>query len=403
MYVPSASGGHARYARELMTALAKTGQRRYAFELVSSEDLEPQFRDVPYDTHPILPKLRARSEFSSGACWAFNRVTHYARREWRLLQWLKGRPDITAVHFQEWTPWIAAPLFRRIRAMGKKVFYTVHNVVPHRYPARVPKKLMHRWIRQACRLTDGLFVHTDMLADELKRFLGPGNLPTISVVPHGVWTVPDAEDLPPIQQRLNEKKLLFFGTIRRNKGLDLLLRAAEKLPGYSITVAGYPLDRAYYHDEILPLVDKARAAGAKVELIGEFLPDEKVGPLFRAHGALVMPYTQGFAAQSGVMFMALAYELPVIASEVGGLRDLLSEYQIGTTFAQYTPDALASAVQALHAGASASELLRHMRAAKARFSWGVAAVATIAGYDAAHAPPRTTQVHDCRVATTPAC
>jgi glycosyltransferase involved in cell wall biosynthesis len=279
----------------------------------------------------------------------------------------------------------------------------VHNVVPHRYPARVPKKLMHRWIRQACRLTDGLFVHTDMLADELKRFLGPGNLPTISVVPHGVWTVPDAENLPPIQQRLNEKKLLFFGTIRRNKGLDLLLRAAEKLPGYGITVAGYPLDRAYYQDEILPLVDKARAAGAKVELIGEFLPDEKVGPLFRAHGALVMPYTQGFAAQSGVMFMALAYELPVIASEVGGLRDLLSEYQIGTTFAQYTPDALASAVQALHAGASASELLRHMRAAKARFSWGVAAVATIAGYDAAHAPPRTTQVHDCRVATTPAC
>ena len=55
MYVPSANGGHARYARELMTALAQAGQRGYAFELVSSEDLEQQFRDVPYDTHPILP------------------------------------------------------------------------------------------------------------------------------------------------------------------------------------------------------------------------------------------------------------------------------------------------------------------------------------------------------------
>jgi glycosyltransferase involved in cell wall biosynthesis len=143
--------------------------------------------------------------------------------------------------------------------------------------------------------------------------------------------------------------------------------------------------------------------GVKVELTGEFLPDENVGPLFRSHSAIVMPYTQGFAAQSGVVFMALAYELPVIASEVGGLRDLFSEFKIGTTFAQYTPDALATAVQALHAGASASELLKHMRAAKDRFSWDVAAVATIAGYEATTATVKTTQAHDCRVATTPAC
>jgi glycosyltransferase involved in cell wall biosynthesis len=330
-------------------------------------------------------------------------VTHYARREWQLLRWLKTRPDITAVHFQEWTPWLAAFMFRRIRRMGKQVFYTVHNVVPHRYPARVPKPLMHRWIRQACRLADGLFVHTDLLADELRRFLGPGKLPPISVVPHGVWTVPEAEGLPPIQQRLTEKKLLFFGTIRRNKGLDLLLRAAEKLSGYSITVAGYPLDRDYYHNEILPLVDKARAAGVQVELISEFLPDEAVGPLFRSHGALVMPYTQGFTAQSGVVFLALAYEIPVIASEVGGLRDLFKEHRIGTTFGQYTPDALAIAVQALHGGASASELLNHIRAAKERFSWDAAARATIAGYEATTATVKTTEAHDCRVATTPAC
>ena len=58
MYTPSASGGHARYARELLTALTREGQRRYAFELVSSEDLEQQYKDVEYEVHPILPKLR---------------------------------------------------------------------------------------------------------------------------------------------------------------------------------------------------------------------------------------------------------------------------------------------------------------------------------------------------------
>jgi glycosyltransferase involved in cell wall biosynthesis len=356
--------------------------------------------------HPILPKLHARSEFTNSASWALSRVTHYARRERCLLEWLEARPDVSAVHFQEWTPWLAAPVFRRLRRMGKKVFYTVHNVVPHRYPARVPKPLMHRWIRQACLLTDGLFVHTHRLADELTRFLGRGArggaIPPISIMPHGVWTVNDADNLPPLQQRLNEKKVLFFGTIRRNKGLDLLLRAALRLPGYSITIAGYVLEHDYFRDEVLPLIDQVRAAGVRVDLIDRFVSDEEAGQLFRTHGALVLPYTPQFAAQSGVVFMALAYELPVIASEVGGLRDLFSEFRIGTTFTEHTPAALTAAVDALHAKDDATELLGQIRAAKNRFSWEAAAQATLLGYAKAQRK-QSTETHDCRVATTPAC
>jgi glycosyltransferase involved in cell wall biosynthesis len=407
MYTPSACGGHALYTRELLSALAAAGAGRCAFELVTSEDVEAQYRATgAYAVHPILPALHERSQFSNCASWAFNRVTHYVRRERRLLQWLETRPDVTAVHFQEWAPWLASPVFRRIRAMGKKVFYTVHNVVPHRYPAHVPKPLMHRWIRNACRLTDGLFVHSDLLAGELTRFLGrPGAIPPIHVVPHGVWHVSDADDLPPLQARLGERKLLFFGTIRRNKGLDLLLRAALRLPGYSITIAGYPLERPYFQHEVLPLVERARAAGVKVDLIDRFVSEAEVGQLFRSHGALVLPYTPAFAAQSGVVFMALAYGLPVIASEVGGLRDLLGRYRIGTTFGQFTPAALADAVQALHAGGSATELLEQMRAAKAHHSWEGAAQATLAGYESAagDTTPESTEANDHRVATIPAC
>jgi glycosyltransferase involved in cell wall biosynthesis len=405
MYTPSASGGHARYARELTTALAEAGGRRYAFELVTSEDIEAQFKSDAYDVHPILPKLRERSAFPNSAAWAMNRVTHYARREMCLLKWLERRPDVTAVHFQEWTPWLAAPLFRRLRRMGKKVFYTVHNVVPHRYPARVPKALMHRWIRQGCRQTDGLFVHSEGLADELTRFLGRGHVPPISVVPHGVWSVPDAANLPPLPalpQRLRDKKLLFFGTIRRNKGLDLLLRAALRLPGYRITIAGLPLERGYFRTEVLPLIERVRSAGVHVELIDRFVSDDEAAELFRTHGALVLPYTPQFAAQSGVVFMALAYELPVIASEVGGLRDLFNEYRIGTTFNEFTPCALARAVEALHALGNAEELQKQMRAAKAHYSWEAAARATLCGY--AKADEKSTETHDCPVATTtPAC
>ena len=129
MYTPSAGGGHARYTRELLTALAQQGGRRCAFELVTSEDLEAEYRSDRYAVHAILPALHPRSEYANAGAWAISRLTHYARRERRFLSWLKSRPDVSGVHFQEWTPWLAGTSIRRIRAMGKQVFYTLNGRV----------------------------------------------------------------------------------------------------------------------------------------------------------------------------------------------------------------------------------------------------------------------------------
>lgn len=394
MFTPTADGGHARYTWELLRALAEQDREpefsrtRYRFELVTSRDLHPQFDSDAYRVHCLLPLLRDRSEFATRLSWAANRVTHYARREKKFLDWLRGRPDIDAVHFQEWTPWLAAPLFRRIRALGKRVFYTAHNIVPHRYPRAVPKSVMNRWIRRACLLCDGLFVHTDLLAAELAQFLngstGAATLPPIHVVPHGVWTVPDVSRRASIDERLALKRLLFFGEIRRNKGLDLLLRALEHLPaGYSLTVAGEPRERDYFRDEILPLVARARTRGAAIDLRDRFTPEDEVPALFAGHSAVVLPYTPKFVAQSGVVFMALAHDTPVIASEAGGLRELFEEFRIGATFGEATPQALASAVRAVCERGPAGEIAGEIRAAKQRFSWREAADATLAGYEEA--------------------
>lgn len=378
MYTPEALGGHALYSWEVLTALASHPRNRFRFELITSQDLMERYDSNLYAIHKILPPLRDRRTFSSKLTWGASRIVHYSRRERHLVNFLKGRPDIIAVHLQMWTPWLAARLIRDIRAMGKRVFYTCHNVFPHKYPNHIPRRVVHGWIRRACAQCDGIFVHTDALAQELSRFLGEPH-PPIQVVPHGVWTV-DSTGAPPLHQRLAWKKLLFFGSIRRNKGLDLLLRAAERLPGYTITVAGEPMDRQYFEGEIVPEIRRLRDLGINIDLHPFFLPDEAVGPLLAEHSAMVLPYTSEFVAQSGVVFTALAYQMPVIASEAGGLSDLFQQFNIGAMFNEPTPRALADAVRSLFSGHRADDVAQQLQAARKRFSWQDAADATLTGY-----------------------
>jgi glycosyltransferase involved in cell wall biosynthesis len=278
--------------------------------------------------------------------------------------------------------------------MGKKVLYTVHNVIPHRYPALLPRSVMNYWVRRALRSCDMLYVHTDRLAAMLSDRLA-GDHPPIRIMPHGVWTVRDRVKIPALEERLAWRKLLFFGMIRRNKGLDLLLRAAGELPGYSITIAGEPHEAEYYRTEIQPLIAKLRAAGAKIDLIDRFVPDEELGKLFASHSAVVLPYTRSFVAQSGVIFLSLAYDLPVVASEAGGLLDLFQEFRVGRVFRDETPQALASAVRELFSQEARSDLADQIRRAREKYSWSRAAAATVAGYDAVLArSPLKVEVND---------
>ena len=403
VFAPAAEGGHARYVWELTSALARHDPARWRYEVVSSIDLEQQFHSPLYTAHAVLKPLRHRSSYICCFTWIVSRLMHYPRRELAFLRWLRGRPDIEIVHLQQWTPWLAAPFVRRIRAMGKRVVFTVHNVVPHKYPRCVPRALVRHWIRSACRECDGLFVHTEALADELSRFLGRPH-PPIHVSPHGVWSTPQngaARTRPPLEQRLARKRLLFFGAIRRNKGLDLLLSAAAQLPEYSITIAGEPLDSAYFARCVVPMVKQLESAGVRVELHDRFVPEEELPGLFADHSAVVLPYTSDFVAQSGVVFLALAHELPVVASEAGGLASLMRRFGIGVTFSRHKADTLAAAVRELHQTRDPAALARQIRAAREEHSWAAAASATMQGYRAAL--DTQVEINESVVRTSAAC
>jgi glycosyltransferase involved in cell wall biosynthesis len=188
---------------------------------------------------------------------------------------------------------------------GLPTVLTLHDPVLHPgQPVPVARK---RWFlhgtRDAWRTRAGVIVvHSDRLRDE--TVLAPGQ--TISVVPHGIHV--EAEPLPVPAA----PTVAFFGRLAPYKGLDVLAEAMPRVwsrrPEVRLRVAGEgPTD--------LPLSDP------RVELQRRYLPESEIPAFLAATTLIVLPYTQ--ASQSGAGSLAAGYGVPVIASRLGGLPDLV--------------------------------------------------------------------------------
>ena len=372
MYVPSASGGHARYASELLTALTKVGGCRFRVCLVTSRNLADEFRSVDYPIHSVLEPLQVGS-FPSRLHWFGSRLIHYYRRELSFFQWIRERRDIEVVHFQEYCPLLAPLHFARLRALGKRLFYTVHNIRPHRRSAGTAG--VDALSRRAWRLCDGLFVHSEGLKHELESFLGAGH-PPVHVTPHGVWSVSARFEKEDPARRVERRQLLCFGAIRRNKGFHVLLDALADLPGYRVCIAGAPQDGRYASE----LVARVKALPPeRAELVLEFIDADHLETLFAASSAVVLPYTE-FAAQSGVLHDALAFSTPVVVSGVGALRESVAATGIGEVVPPYDSRALGEAIQRLHQPERYAQVVHAVQSERERLSWTSTADRTLSAY-----------------------
>src|SRR5262249_39697560 len=208
----------------------------------------------------------------------------------------------------------------------------------------------------------------------------------ITVVPFGVnQTVPNtALTESEAKTRLGidpvEKTMLFFGHIAPYKGLEYLIDALGRLSRpseYRLIIAGNP--KAGF-EEYWQTVSGAIAsvAGARVLQRIEFVPDAETELYFKAADVLVLPYRHIF--QSGVLFLAYNFGLPVLAADVGSLRDDVVEGRTGFVFRPEDPGDLARAIETYFG----SELFRQLperrrdvrEYAEERHSWGAVGATT---------------------------
>lgn len=209
------------------------------------------------------------------------------------------------------------------RALASKYVLTVHNLLPHDRHTT-----WNKWLfRRIYRIPNLLVVHTELMKKELVTSFGAAP-ERVVVMQHGLNDiVPDhgktsAECRSQLRLPPDACVLLFFGRIAPYKGLETLLEAFERLDNrFVLVIAGAPVNTAY-RSQVEELVrGHPRREGILCRL--EFIENAEVASYFRAADALMMPYQH--IDQSGVLFLAFRFGLPVVAFDVGALREYLQD------------------------------------------------------------------------------
>jgi len=324
-------GGDKPYAYGLVTELLRL---KLAVDVIAGNDLDiPEFRNQPGLN---LLNLRGDQNPDAGVIRKMLRVLSYYRK--LIAYAATSKANVFHILWNnKFQTFDRTLLMLYYKALGKRIVFTVHNVNAgvrdgnDSWLNRLTLKIQYH-------LSDHLFVHTDKMKQELvEQFAVSAS--SVSEIPFGINNSLPATDLTLSQARKrlgiapSEKVILFFGNIAPYKGLEFLVQAFQKLikeqSGFRLVIAGRPKDcDAYWSPLHSSLQEHIRNGEIILKL--EYIPDEETEIYFKAADVLVLPYTHIY--QSGVLFLGHSFGLPVLASDVGSLKDDIVAGETGFIF-----------------------------------------------------------------------
>ncbi|MGA3199221.1 MAG: glycosyltransferase family 4 protein [Halobacteriota archaeon] len=275
------------------------------------------------------------------------------------------------------------------KGLGKKIAITVHNVNASRRDSK--DTLLNRLtLRIQYRLADHMFVHTEQMMRELVREFGVQET-RVTVIPFGINNaVPNTRlTRAEARQRLGipdgKKTILFFGNIAPYKGLEYLTSAFRQIQSrrgnYRLIIAGRPKNCERYWNTIREAIHEDVQKG-RVLLRADYIPDDETEVFFKAADVLVLPYRHVY--QSGVLFLGHSFGLPVLAADVGSLKDEIVGGKTGFVFKPEDPIDLARAIEKYFASDLYADLSMRREEirdyARERHSWDVVGQVTVGIY-----------------------
>jgi glycosyltransferase involved in cell wall biosynthesis len=275
------------------------------------------------------------------------------------------KPDIVVVRF--WLPLMGPALGTILRRIKKnkhtRIIALTDNIIPHE--KRFGDVPFTRYFLKSC---DAVVAMSENVLRDMKSF--GLDIPS-RLVPHPLYDhFGDAVTKEEARKHLGLKQedtvLLFFGFIRKYKGLDLLLEALKQLKdsgqaGYKLLVAG-----EFYEDfELYKKLISDLGIGDQVILHTHFIPDQEVRYYFCAADVVVQPYRT--ATQSGVTPLAYHYEKPMIVTNVGGLPAVVPHEKAGLV-CEPEPSSIARAIQR-YFQLGEQHFIPHLCREKEKYSW----------------------------------
>jgi D-inositol-3-phosphate glycosyltransferase len=373
------------YAFGLAMALVSKG---VYLDVIGSDEIDsPELH-----TTPNLCFLNFRGRQKNNA--------NFAQRFWKLLVYYakliryvaRSRPKILHILWNyKLEVFDRTILMLYYKVLGKQIVLTAHNVNQARRDSK------DSWLNRATlkiqyRLCDHIFVHTQKMKRELCQDFDVAEK-AVTVIQYPINNAFADTELTPAEAkrrlglRDDERAILFFGRIRPYKGIEYLLDAfrslvADKQANYRLIVAGEPKkgSEEYLH-EIEGSVRRDFDQG-QVILRMQFVPDDEMELYLKGADVLVLPYKEIF--QSGVLFLAYSFGLPVVATDVGSFREEIVEGSTGFLCKPGDPTELAKAVETYFV----SDLYKNLKVrrrelkdyANANHSWHAVAQLTCAAY-----------------------
>jgi len=274
-------------------------------------------------------------------------------------------PDVLITRF--WIPFIGPSLGTIIKQAKKgnqlKAISIIDNIVPHESRPG-DKQLSNYFTKQI----DEFVVLSQFVGEQLKDFIT--NQP-VRFAPHPIYDnygeIIDKE-LAIKHLKLDPKKkyILFFGFIRDYKGLDLLLEAMAtetlRKRDIQLIVAGeYYSNEEKYQDLINQLQIQDQ-----LELFNSFIPNDEVKYYFSAADLVVQTYKS--ATQSGISQIAMHFEVPMVVTDVGGLKEIV-KHDINGYIVKQDPDDIAHTITRFYEEQRAQDFKEKIIEDKQLYSW----------------------------------
>jgi D-inositol-3-phosphate glycosyltransferase len=338
------TGGQDRhYAVGLGMALM---EQDLSIDVIGSDEIDgPEFKGNP---RAIFRNLHG-AQRSANLARSMSRVLAFYARLFRYT--LTAEPRIFHILWNNKLPFLDRTLLMLFyKLAGKQVVLTAHNVNAGRRDNN-DSWLNRITLRFQYKLTDHIFVHTKKMKSELAGEFGV-EAHKVTVIPYGINNAVPFSELTreearqKLGLRYDEKAILYFGAIKQYKGLEHLVSAFQQIAGrgdYRLIIAG---ERKKGYEEYLRSIQQTIERDPnrqKVLQRIEFIPDSETEVYFKAADVTVLPYTDIF--QSGILFLAYAYGLPVIATDVGSFSEDIVEGRTGFICKQRDPDNLAGTIQ----------------------------------------------------------